>query len=72
MPKAPPKPKIGRPATGKRSNPLYRQASFWLRKDTLGDAMRATIADDGTKADLSDIVQNLLERWLASGAKLPK
>lgn len=63
--------KVGRPATGKRSNAEYRQTSLWLRRDTL-DATLRKLVSDGTRVELSFIVQHLLDKWLASGGSLPK
>ena len=64
-------PKVGRPATGKRSNAEYRQTSLWLRRDSLDDTLRALVSD-GTRIELSVLVQHLLDKWLASGARIPK
>lgn len=64
--------KLGRPATGKRSNPEYRQTSLWLRRETLAETMRTLVTPAGDRVELSQLVQALLERWIASGAKLPK
>ena len=63
--------KVGRPATGKRSNAEYRQTSLWLRRDTLDHTLRALVSD-GERIELSVLVQNLLERWIAAGARIPK
>ena len=64
--------KVGRPATGKRSKPNeYRQTSLWLRRDTLDETLKALVVD-GQRVQLSFIVQHLLDKWLAGGARIPK
>lgn len=56
--------RIGRPATGKRSNPDFEQVGVYLRKDTHHAAKMALLqARDGR--DLSDVVEELLTSWLA-------
>ena len=56
-------PKLGRPKTGKRSNPDYRQVSAWIRKDTYKRATdRLYLKED--RREFSDLVQSLLEDWL--------
>ncbi|MDR3574422.1 MAG: hypothetical protein P4L50_11195 [Anaerolineaceae bacterium] len=53
----------GRPATGKRSNPQWKLYSHFLKKQTQrAAAAKLQAADDGR--DLSDVLQELLERWL--------
>lgn len=53
----------GRPATGKRSNPEWKLYSHFLKKQTQrAAAVRLQAEDDGR--DLSDVLQELLERWL--------
>jgi hypothetical protein len=64
--------KRGRPATGKRSNPNYRQTLLWLRRDTLSATMKRLVTQEGKRFEMSDLIQALLERWLSSGGKLPK
>lgn len=59
------KPKIGRPATGKRSNPDYRQVSAWIRRDTYDRVTRRLFLRENRR-EFSDLVQALLEDWLAS------
>jgi hypothetical protein len=54
---------VGRPKTGKRSNPDYRQVSAWVRRDTYRRAMdRLYVKED--RREFSDLVQTLLEDWL--------
>jgi hypothetical protein len=53
----------GRPP-GKRSNPEWKLYSHFLKKKTQRSAAAHLAAlDDGR--DLSDVLQELLERWLA-------
>jgi hypothetical protein len=53
----------GRPATGKRSNPQWKLYSHFLKKQTQrAAAAKLQAQDDGR--DLSDVLQELLERWL--------
>ena len=55
--------KVGRPATGKRSNPDYRQVSAWVRRDTYKRVTdRLYVRED--RREFSDLVQALLEAWL--------
>lgn len=54
--------KIGRPA-GKRTDPAFRQVSAWLRKDTYGK-VRARLFEAGEGREFSELVQDLLEKWL--------
>ncbi|MGD0774837.1 MAG: hypothetical protein ABSC05_18635 [Candidatus Solibacter sp.] len=57
------RPKIGRPKTGKRSNPDYTQVSAWVRRDTYRRVQdRLYVKED--RAEFSDLVQRLLEDWL--------
>lgn len=57
------RPKVGRPKTGKRSNPDYRQVSAWVRKDTYRRVSdRLYVKED--RREFSDLVQVLLEDWL--------
>lgn len=56
---------VGRPP-GKRSDPEWKQFSVLLRKRTQREAttiLRSEQGDDGAR-DLSDLVQELLERWV--------
>ena len=55
----------GRPRTGKRSNPDYKQISAIIRKDTHRAVTRA-LFDEGGSSDASDLMQELLEEWLAA------
>ena len=55
----------GRPRNGKRSNPDYKQISALIRKDTHRAVVRVLL-DDGESRDVSDLLQELLQRWLRS------
>ena len=58
----------GRPATGKRSNPEYKLYAYYLRKRThrqVAAKLAALHAEDDQQPDLSDLMQELLEDWLA-------
>jgi hypothetical protein len=69
--KQPPR-KVGRPATGKRSNPDYAQHSVWLPGSLYGDVLKGLVTPDGKRAEFSALVESLLRQWLKLGAKLPK
>ena len=53
----------GRPRNGKRSNPDYKQISALIRKDTHRAVVRALL-DEGESRDVSDLLQELLQRWV--------
>jgi hypothetical protein len=55
----------GRPATGKRSNPEWKLYSHFLKRQTQRAAVARLQAEDSER-DLSDVLQELLERWLKS------
>ena len=55
----------GRPRNGKRSNPNYKQISALIRKDTHRAVVRALLDEDESR-DVSDLLQDLLQRWLGS------
>ena len=57
------KPKRGRPATGKRSNPAYSQTSYYLLKTTIRDFQIEALRR-GYQGDLSDIVEALVQAWI--------
>lgn len=61
-------PTVGRPKTGKRSNPDYQQVSAWVRRDTYRRAMdRLYVKED--RREFSDLVQVLLEDWLKTSSR---
>lgn len=53
----------GRPATGKRSNPDWKLYSHFLKRQTQRAAVARLQAED-IERDLSDVLQELLEKWL--------
>lgn len=53
----------GRPAVGKRSNPDWKLYSHFLKRQTQRAAVARLQAEDSTQ-DLSDVLQDLLEKWL--------
>ena len=53
----------GRPATGKRSNPDWKLYSHFLKRQTQRAAVARLQAEDNGR-DLSDVLQELLEKWL--------
>lgn len=53
----------GRPISGKRSNPEYRLFSHYLKRKTQRAAVSKLMAQDDGR-DLSDVLQELLERWV--------
>jgi len=53
----------GRPATGKRSNPEWKLYSHFLKRQTQRAAVARLQAEDNER-DLSDVLQELLEKWL--------
>ncbi len=58
-------PRRGRP-TGKRSNPDYEQVTAYLNKQTNEDA-RVKLIREGKRRDFSELVEELLQKWLKSG-----
>jgi hypothetical protein len=55
----------GRPATGKKSNEDYCQTTISIRKETRKRVKQALL-DAETGQDVSDLVEELLEKWLES------
>jgi hypothetical protein len=55
--------KVGRPKTGKRSDPNYRQVSAWIRRDTYDRVTRRLFMKENRR-EFSELVQSLLEDWL--------
>jgi hypothetical protein len=54
----------GRPATGKKSNEEYCQTTISIRKETRKRVKQALL-DYETGQDVSDLVEELLTRWLS-------
>ncbi len=48
---------------GKSSSPDYQRLTVYLRRDTILDIKRQIV---GTNTELSDIVQQAVDRWLRS------
>jgi hypothetical protein len=59
------KPAMRRRLVGKRDDPNYHQCGLYIRKTTHKRAKRK-LEDTRPGVDLSDLVQELLEQWLAS------
>lgn len=55
--------RVGRPKTGKRSDPEYRQVSAWIRRDTYDRVTRRLFMKENRR-EFSGLVQSLLENWL--------
>jgi hypothetical protein len=55
--------KVGRPRTGKRSDPEYRQVSAWIRRDTYDRVTRRLFVKENRR-EFSELMQLLLEDWL--------
>jgi hypothetical protein len=55
--------KVGRPKTGKRSDPDYRQVSAWIKRDTYDRVTRRLFVRENRR-EFSELVQSLLEDWL--------
>jgi hypothetical protein len=64
-----PKARIGRPPTGKRSNPDYRQVSAWIKDKTYKRVKLRLLMKEEEEGhrDFSVLVQELLEEWLRRG-----
>jgi hypothetical protein len=60
--------RTGKPKTGKSSNPEYASSIFIIKKSTKKKAMRILNEmdeSDPKKMDMSDLVESLLQEWLA-------
>lgn len=55
----------GRPATGKRNDPEFDQTTAYVRKDTYR-AVRIALIEEGEERDYSELVEELLSKWLKS------
>lgn len=53
---------IGRPLTGKRSNPDYEPTTVILRRETKNAATKILVGNK--EKDLSDILESLLAGWV--------
>jgi hypothetical protein len=63
---APAPKKVGRPRTGKRSNPDYQQVSAWIRRDTY-QRVTHRLFNREDRREFSDLVEELLAGWLRRG-----
>jgi hypothetical protein len=54
---------VGRPRTGKRSDPDYRQVSAWIKRDTY-EKVTLRLFTKENRREFSDLVQDLLAKWL--------
>lgn len=57
-------PRLGRPRTGKRSDPAFRQVSAWIRKDTYDEVTKRLFLEENRR-EFSELVQDLLKGWLS-------
>jgi hypothetical protein len=55
---------LGRPP-GKRSDPDWKQFSVLLKKQTQRKAVAILRAETAESRDLSDLLQEILEQWIA-------
>lgn len=59
--------RTGRPATGKKSDPNYRQVTAYVRKDLYRNVTDALYDEsrglDTKRKEFSELVDELLERW---------
>ena len=54
-----------RRAIGKRSDPDYTPTTFFVRKETKRRAAQMLLEDVNSKTDLSDLVEELLAKWIS-------
>jgi hypothetical protein len=54
-----------RRAVGKRSDPDYTPTTFFVRKETKRKAAQMLLEDVNSKTDLSDLVEELLAKWVS-------
>jgi hypothetical protein len=54
-----------RRALGKRSDPDYTPTTFFVRKETKRKAAQMLLEDVNSKTDLSDLVEELLAKWVS-------
>jgi len=60
---------VGRPRTGKRSDPTYAQRGFWLSNATsaqLDIELARAMRDGEDLGDRSDVVEILLTQWFST------
>lgn len=54
--------KLGRPATGKKNDPMYVGFTTYIRRDT-HTAVKIRLLQEGEKRELSELVEELLHQW---------
>ena len=64
----PDNPRLGRPATGKRSDPDFDQVTAYIRHETY-QAVKIVLLQEGGKRDFSSLTEELLTKWLKSQNK---
>jgi hypothetical protein len=57
-------------AAGKRSDPEYSPTTFFVRKETKRKAAQLLLGDANSKTDLSDLVEQLLAKWVSENVKV--
>jgi hypothetical protein len=53
---------------GKRSDPAYSPTTFFVRKETKRNATRLLLEDVHAGKDLSDLVEELLAKWVSTNS----
>ncbi len=56
--------RIGRPPGGKKSDPTYQQVTAYVRRATY-QKTQVKLWQAGVKKDFSDLVEELLAKWVA-------
>ncbi len=57
--------KRGRPSSGKRSDNYFTQVTAYIREDT-HRTVKILLLDEGETRDFSDLVEELLAKWVKS------
>jgi hypothetical protein len=55
---------------GKRSDPEYSPTTFFVRKQTKRRAAQLLLEDENSDKDLSDLVEQLLAKWVSEHSHL--
>jgi len=68
--------RTGRPATGKKSDPTYRQVTAYVRKDLYKNVSDALYDEsrgrpDAKRKEFSELVDELLEQWWQNRTNKP-
>ena len=61
--------KLGRPATGKKNDPIYVGFTTYIRRDT-HTAVKIKLLQDGERRELSELVEELLQQWVKQAANI--